>query len=92
MKLTSLPQAYRNVNRTTEILSILSKYELAGWISRLNLEFAKGLLKDSAGEVLAQQSREARIRMALSELGPTFIKLGQLLSTRPELIWSRTGR
>ena len=42
MKLTSLPQAYRNVNRTTEILTVLSKYGLADWISRLNLDFAKG--------------------------------------------------
>jgi ubiquinone biosynthesis protein len=31
-------------------------------------------------------SRAARLRMALEELGPTFIKFGQLLSTRPDLI------
>src|SRR5688500_11003707 len=86
MKITSIPQIYRNLNRSVEVLSVLSKYGLAGWVAKLDLEFAKEFLKSRAGESLARQSAETRIRLALTELGPTFIKLGQVLSTRADLV------
>lgn len=82
----SIPHLYRNLRRWTEILSVLSKYGLADWLSRTNIDFIKDRLKAADGEVLARLSTPARIRMALTELGPTFIKFGQLISTRPDLI------
>lgn len=86
MRISTIPHLYRNVKRSAEIVAVLSKYGLADWLSHSNVDFIKDRLKDPAGEILARTTREARIRLALSELGPTFIKLGQLLSTRPDLI------
>ena len=86
MKITSLPQVYRNANRWREILQVLSRYGLAGWLSRFDLPFTHSLFTDDRGKALTTLSHPERIRCALEELGPTFIKLGQMLSTRPDQI------
>lgn len=82
----SIPHLYRNVKRWTEIVAVLSKYGLADWLASTNIEFAKDRLSSREGEALARLTREARIRLTLTELGPTLIKFGQLLSTRPDLV------
>lgn len=88
MRITSLPRYYRNLKRWREIILILRRYGLADWMSRLPLEMVRDWIKDDQGIPLASYTRAARIRMALTDLGPTFIKLGQVLSLRPDLVGS----
>ena len=88
MRISSLPRYYRNINRWREIIQILRRYGLADWLSNLRVDFVRDWIKDDQGVPLASYSREARVRMALTELGPTFIKLGQVLSLRPDLVGS----
>ncbi|MEM7476985.1 MAG: AarF/UbiB family protein [Planctomycetota bacterium] len=86
MKISSIPQLYRNLRRWQEIIAILRRYGLADWLSQLKFDFIRDWIKDDQGVPLASYSREKRIRLALTDLGPTFIKLGQVLSLRPDLI------
>ena len=86
MHLGSLPQFSRSVRRVAEVGSVLAKYELAEWLSHTRFERPKGIFTDKEGEALARQSHAARIRLAITELGTTYIKFGQTLSTRPDLV------
>ena len=85
MKITAIPQLYRNLRRWREILAVLRRYGLADWLTHFRLPF-KDSLKDRGGVPLSKYSREQRVRMALTDLGPTFIKLGQILASRPDLV------
>jgi ubiquinone biosynthesis protein len=92
MKISSIPQLYRNLRRWQDILAILRRYGLADWLSQLKFDFIRDWIKDDQGVPLASYSREKRIRLAFTELGPTFIKLGQVLSLRPDLIGPELAR
>lgn len=85
MKLSTVPRAYRNLRRFRDIAAVLRRYGLADWLSRYSLPF-RDWAKDSDGVSLSRFSRNERVRMALTELGPTFIKLGQLLASRPDIV------
>jgi ubiquinone biosynthesis protein len=59
---------------------------LLGRASRVASVFAKYGLRETRGSGDPPEVRARRLRDALEELGPTFAKLGQILSTRPDLL------
>jgi ubiquinone biosynthesis protein len=79
----------RSIRRSRLIGQILIKYGFDQVLELMNLNHvvARGrrLLKRNEA-IISQLSPAERLRLALEELGPTFVKLGQVLSTRADLI------
>ena len=61
----------------------VSSKELADACGQMKIGLPKDLLKAPGGAPIARHRFETRLRLALSELGPTFIKLGQILQHPP---------
>ena len=72
-----------SLRRYGQIADVLVKYGFGYFINELFPGFIS--TKKAAPEEYSGYSTYARIRMALEELGPTFVKFGQLMSTRTEL-------
>jgi len=79
----------RSIRRYRGIIRVLFKYGFDHLLEYLNLSHlvarSKRLLRRDTAKIASFTPAE-RMRMALEELGPTFVKLGQLLSTRPDVI------
>lgn len=81
----------RSLKRYRQVLGILIKYGFGHIVEQLNIDYYLELGKrivslGTASRELERLTQAARFRLALEELGPTFIKLGQLLSTRPDVV------
>ena len=77
---------FRQVERTKDIVAILVKNGFNDIASAMGVEkYIKfSMPKSSQKEI--KLSRSERIRKTVEALGPTFIKMAQILSTRPDLI------
>ncbi len=89
-KLKRITHSYRNYKRYCEILHVLIKYGFGDKLVVAGLHKFIHKNKISITELnkheLNKLSAPVKFRMILAELGPTFIKLGQILATRPDLI------
>jgi ubiquinone biosynthesis protein len=86
MPFDALGRLQRHGRRVAEVAGVLAKYGLADGLRWLDVDWIQDRLRSADGLRLREQTVEARIRSALTELGTTFIKLGQVLGTRPDLV------
>ncbi len=85
MKLNSSINTVKHLPRYREVANVFIKYGFASAYDRLNLPFlSRRSRADKVDHRLQQRNAARRLRAAFEELGPTYIKMGQLLSTRAD--------
>lgn len=86
---TTIIQKFRNVGRLTQIINTLAHYGFAKEIQSTELAdlIQPGTLAESAAAAAPSGlSGPQRLCLAFEALGPTFVKLGQLLASRQDLL------
>lgn len=86
MLLKGIRSRYRRIQRLREIIRVLIKHGFEHLVKPLKLQSCMPLYKPECKPEIIRISTAVRARMVLEELGPTFVKFGQILSTRPDMI------
>jgi ubiquinone biosynthesis protein len=81
-------RALSRVNRYSEILSVLIRFGFADMVRKVDIDVYRRLRGGIRYSRKAKRvwSRPERMRRAFEELGPAFVKIGQLLSHRPDIL------
>jgi len=81
--MASLLHTVRDLERLRQIVGVLGRHGFGEVVQRTGLSSLLGAGAGSEGEKLAFG---ARLRLAMQELGPSAVKLGQIISTRADLV------
>ncbi|HLW42484.1 MAG TPA: AarF/UbiB family protein [Flavobacterium sp.] len=78
----------KKIKRIGNVISVLSKYGFDDIIARTKAEkfLPKGFVKSKRGKEIFDLSVYTRVRLVLEELGPTYVKFGQMFSNREDLL------
>ena len=86
----NIGRRYKSIARYNQILRVLLKYGFEDLVQHLEerkrFTFLRRLIPKRRKEHALQFSKWEKMRLVCEELGPTFIKFGQILSNRPDLI------
>lgn len=85
MFIIQLSSTYHHAKRYRQIMNVLIKYGFGYIVEKAGIILPKGIKRENV-DPTGKMTTAQKVVMMLQELGPTFVKLGQVLSTRPDLI------
>ena len=88
--LTGIRRNFKSISRYNQILKVLIKYGFEDLVYYLDehrrYTFIQKMIPHSSKKHALLYTKWAKMRLVCEELGPTFVKFGQILSNRPDLV------